>query len=137
MRKIFIDEAVFDALGRYARDSWHETLNDVLRRVLGLPESDVRIGEANDVPGQLGPLIRGGLLHAGQAVTWHRPRLRRTHVATVTALGFLVLEDGTAHIGPDIAATHLAGHPDKGWKNFRTDDGTSLADLAAALPPAP
>lgn len=135
MRKIFIDEAVFDALGVHARDAWHETPNDVLRRVLGLPESAQRIGEDDDVPGQLGPLIRAGLLTPGQSLTWHRRNLGSTHTATVTALGCLLLEDGTAHLGPDIAATRLAGYPAKGWTYFKTSRGTTLADLAASLPP--
>lgn len=132
---LFVDDEVFKALRTQARDPWQETPNDVLRRLLNLPASAPPVSKTDDAPGQLGPLIRSGLLTPGQVLTWYRRNLCRIHTATVTAQGWLLLEDGTLRQGPDSAASHYAGHARKGWAHFKTSDGTSLADLAAALPP--
>jgi hypothetical protein len=134
MHKVFIDGDVFDALAARVTNAWRETPNDVLRRLLDLPQAPGADRDGNDLPGQLGPLIRGGVLKPGQMLTWYRVKRRQIHTATVTALGCLLLEDGSVHLGPDRAATHLCGYPAKGWTAFKTGTGETLAELAEALP---
>jgi hypothetical protein len=82
---------------------------------------------------QLLPLIEAGLLSAGQELTWHRPRLRRTETVTVTADGRLTIPDGSVWPSPFQAAHRIAGHAANGWVRFVTADGRSLQDLKASL----
>ncbi|MBR7830629.1 hypothetical protein KDK95_30285 [Actinospica sp. MGRD01-02] len=82
---------------------------------------------------QLAPLIDAGLLHPGQELTWHRPRLKRTETVTVTVDGRIELPDGTVWPSPFQAAHRIAGHPTDGWVRFKTADGRSLKDLRALL----
>lgn len=82
---------------------------------------------------QLLPLIEAGLLSPGQELTWHRPRLRRTHTVTVTAEGALKVPDGSVWPSPFQAALRTAGHPANGWALFATADGRSLQELRASL----
>ncbi|WP_194894133.1 hypothetical protein [Catenulispora pinisilvae] len=134
MPNIDIDTEVFDTLAARARP-WRDTPNDVLRSLLDL--TPVPKNDTADVPlpGQLGPLLRAGHLQPGDRLIWHRRNHATVHVVTVTASGCLALEDGSVQAGPNRAATRLAGYPTKGWTNFKTADGTSLAELAAAIDP--
>jgi hypothetical protein len=134
MPRIIIDTEVYEALADRAR-AWRDTPNDVLRALLGLPpiERDAITPDAEPLPGQLGPLIRAGLLKPGERITWHRRNHADTYTFTVTAMGFLTDEDGTEYIGPNRAATRIAGYPTKGWPVFKTASGTALADLAASI----
>jgi len=133
MLRIFIDTEVFDALANRAR-AWRDTPNDVIRALLGLPPLRVDSPAAGQLPGQLGPLIRAGLINPGDSVTWHRPHSGQIYRFTVTATGLLADDDGTEHLGPNRAASRIAGYAVKGWPVFKTADGTTLADLAASLP---
>ncbi|WP_034270837.1 hypothetical protein [Actinospica robiniae] len=134
MPRIFIDAEVFEALADRAR-AWRDTPNDVIRALLALPPvAQASTPDAEDLPGQLGPLIRAGLIKPGDQITWYRRNSQETYTFTVTAAGFLADADGTVHTGPNRAATHIAGYPTKGWPVFKTPDGTTLADLVASLP---
>lgn len=134
MPRIIIDDEVYEALADRAR-AWRDTPNDVLRALLGLPPTvpDAIIKDAEPLPGQLGPLLRAGLLKPGQRLTWHRRNSGDTYTFTVTALGFLADDFGTEYIGPNRAATRIAGYPTKGWPVITTASGTALADLAASI----
>jgi len=126
------------------------TINAALRAILRLPEPAEPPQPANPAPhsaaprptrtgpqptahGKLVRLLNAGLLHDGQVVTWHRRDLGHTHTATVTAEGHLLTGDGTLHLSPDSCATALAGYPCRGWKAWRTSDGTLLSQLRDKL----
>lgn len=136
MRHIPVDDEVYAALARRATDPFGDTPNRVLRRLLALPDpgpTDRDTYAANMSP-QLAPLLAAGLLAPGQQLTWNRPRLRTRHTATVTPEGRLRLHDGATYPSPHQAARHLAGYPADGYAAFTTDNGTTLAKLAAAMP---
>jgi hypothetical protein len=44
-----------------------------------------------------------------------------------------VTADGTAHLTPDLAATAIARYPCHGWSVWRTEAGTTLAELRQRL----
>ncbi|MGH3682797.1 MAG: hypothetical protein ACRDT2_21405 [Natronosporangium sp.] len=116
------------------RGQFGETFNDVLRRVLGLlavPRHMPNTGTPSRYP--LKDLIERGELHHGQILVWHRPRLAKTHFATIDSSGGIVTADGVAHRTPNMAATAIAGYPAKGWQAWRTEDGTTLAALCELL----
>jgi hypothetical protein len=138
MPRIAIDSEVFEALAERAR-AWRDSPNDVLRALLGLPPAaeGMHAPEAEQLPGQLRPLISAGLLKPGESLTWYRRNTGAVHVFTVTGSGCLTGEDGMVHLGPNRAASHAAGYPSKGWAGFKTEDGSSLADLASHLPNDP
>jgi hypothetical protein len=112
-----VDPDVDDAVRQRRQPG--ESINDAIRRLLGLPPS--ARPDPGSVPGatdwrernRLWPLLAAGLLHAGDTVTWHRPRRRETHTATVDTAGNLVTADGTTHLSPDLAATAISGYPCK------------------------
>ncbi|WP_030442456.1 hypothetical protein [Actinoplanes subtropicus] len=156
MPTIHIDDDVYALLIRGI--PYGITVNAALRAILRLPESAQppqpadpapRFSAARPTPsglqrtdhGKLARLLDAGLLHDGQVVTWHRRDLGHTHTATVTAEGHLLTGDGTLHLSPGNCATALAGYPCRGWKQWRTSDGTSLSQLrdklSADLTPAP
>ncbi|GIG86949.1 restriction system modified-DNA reader domain-containing protein [Plantactinospora endophytica] len=134
MPKIFVDTDVIAAITE--RGKFGETYNDVIREALGLPPLAFQMGGRRlGKPGSLTDLVAVGLLKPGQTLTWHRPNLKQTHEVTVTASGRLRTRTGEVFDSPDACATALAGHPSKGWPNWRTEDGTSLLELRAFLPP--
>ncbi len=132
MPRIIIDTEVHEALASRAHP-WRDTPNDVLRALLGLPPAaDRASAEAAPLPGQLGPLIRAGLLRPGERITWHRCNIGEIYSFTVTADGFLTDDEGTV-LSPNRAAHRIAGHPVRAWQVFRTASGTTLAELAESL----
>jgi hypothetical protein len=74
------------------------------------------------------PLIDAGKLAAGDTLTWHRPRRGETHTVTVDPAGRLVTAGGDAYSTPDTCASAIAGHPCKGWPNWRTSTGETLQE---------
>ncbi|MET7403431.1 hypothetical protein ABZS66_59160, partial [Dactylosporangium sp. NPDC005572] len=117
MKMIGIDEHVYAALR--SRRVTGETLNAVLRHLLEIPGTAT---EDSETPrGQLLLLVRAGLLHTGQQLTWERRNLRQRHTATVDETGWLVLADGRRQATPNMAATVIAGYPCLGWRAWRTD----------------
>lgn len=76
-------------------------------------------------------LLKSGLLQSGDKLVWKRRVSGSTHFAEITALGEIVLEDGTKHRTPSGAAKHLNGGKSVDgwlvWKLVRTS--TPLGDL--------
>ncbi|GLZ09544.1 hypothetical protein Acsp03_70100 [Actinomadura sp. NBRC 104412] len=73
-------------------------------------------------------MIKAGRLEAGATLTWHRPRKKETHRATVTERGCIRLADGRLFTDPSPAAVALSGHQSNGWKLWKAD-GVKLNDL--------
>lgn len=81
-------------------------------------------------------LLDGGLLHAGQALVWDRPRLGDRYTAEVIENGSIRLADGRTYSSPSRAAMEAAGIPSyDGWYAWRVEDpdGPSLQDLRVQL----
>ncbi|WP_194894131.1 hypothetical protein [Catenulispora pinisilvae] len=104
-----------------------DLLTDILRRLAASPRQEYRRG----LKPTLAPLLRAGLLEAGQELIWHRKRLGERLTVTVTADGQVQLPDGSVWPSPNQAAARLTGYPNDGWAVFRTADGATLADLKA------
>jgi hypothetical protein len=132
MPVIRVDDEVMVALKQ--RGTVGDSFNDVVRDLLGLPRQPSNPTYAGQsIVGALGPLLRAGLLHEGQTVTWYRPRRGETHVATVDAHGRLATADGFAYQTPNAAASAVSCYPCLGWHAWRTADGATLADLRQRL----
>jgi hypothetical protein len=140
MPTIRIDDDVYAVLTRGLSSGM--TANTALRVLLGLPNGEevaaVAPSTAGPNPGwrpygKLAPLVDAGLLRDGDVLTWHRRILGQTHLAIVTARGRLLTSDGREHYSPEMCATALAGYPCRGWKEWRTSDGTSLHELREQL----
>lgn len=146
MPTIRVDQDVYAVVTRGV--SYGVSANAAVRAALGLgletlvplpAEPRPRPATIRRIP-KLRPLLDTGLLRVGQPLTWHRPRRGETHIATVTAEGFLADADGRHHGSPDMCAATLAGYPCRGWKNWCTADGTTLDQLRSRLltdPPLP
>ena len=84
---------------------------------------------------QLKDLIDAGLLAAGAALVFDRPRLDTSYKGEVTTEGRIRLEDGREFAAPSRAAMEAADLPSiDGWFAWTlSQDGTRLADLRRQL----
>jgi hypothetical protein len=130
MPTIRIDDEVYEVLQHKAQ-AFVDTPNTVLRRVLGLTGETAQVGATrrpSNPPGELSPLLKAALLKAGEELVWKRRK--STHIAVVTADGWLELEDGQSFDTPSGAARALAGYEVNGWRNWgRARDGVRLSSL--------
>ena len=79
-------------------------------------------------------LLQAAVLEPGAALTWNRPRSGETYRATVLPDGALRLEDGREFSAPSRAADEAVGSGSfDGWRQWRVDDGRSLANLRHQL----
>lgn len=83
----------------------------------------------------VGDLLNAGLLEAGDALSWTRPRIGRTYSARVLENGQIQLDDGErVYASPSRAAMEAAGIVAyDGWHAWRTSDGKLLAELREQL----
>ncbi|WP_324332528.1 hypothetical protein [Candidatus Neomicrothrix sp.] len=82
----------------------------------------------------LSDLLDAGLLLAGAALTWIRPRIGATYRATVLDTGQVRLEDGRTYASPSKAAMEAADVPAyDGWHAWVLPNGRSLSDLRSEL----
>jgi hypothetical protein len=75
-------------------------------------------------------LIQGNFLKDGDRLVWSRKSLKLVHVATVSATGTIMTDDGAIHKSPSGAAKHLGNRPVDGWLAWKLEgSGESLASL--------
>ena len=75
-------------------------------------------------------LIQGNFLKDGDRLVWNRKSLKLAHVATVSATGTIMTDDGVVHKSPSGAAKHLGNRPVDGWLAWKLESsGESLASL--------
>ena len=135
---IRVDDEVY-ALLQERGEAFVDTPNTVLRRILGLSESDESTGHPVGRRGgrrgedrasrKLAKLVADDLLSPDEELVWERRNNGERHTARVGADGTLHLEDGHVADSPSAAARHLAGYEVNGWRVWRRADGTPLADL--------
>lgn len=132
-RTIDIDEEVFAFLQRHS-EPLVDTPNDVLRRLL-LAGNASQAGQASTVArdarpsGALMPLIRLGLVAAGDVLRHEQPRRRRLHEAAITADGWIDLLDGHVFSRPSPALKTQTGTPINGWEYVHVRSGRTLNEL--------
>jgi hypothetical protein len=131
MPTIRVDEDVYAWLQRRAKP-FVDTPNSVLRRELKIG-SYVGTGRpAGRMPGELMPLLAANGLQVGDELVWKRRQV--TYRASVTADGWLELEDGRTFAAPSGAARALSGYEVNGWRAWRrAGDGVSLSSLRDRL----
>jgi hypothetical protein len=79
-------------------------------------------------------LLDAGLVSAGSALTWIRPKIGVTYRATVLETGQIQLEGGRLYASPSKAAMVAADVPAyDGWHAWGLDDGRKLSDLRTEL----
>ena len=79
-------------------------------------------------------LLDATVLEPGAALTWNRPRSGVTYRATVLPDGAIRLADGREFSVPSRAAEEAVGSGSfDGWRQWRVEDGRSLADLRQQL----
>ena len=125
----------FDAAAlKSALDSGVDALE--LTVSIGSPQAETRATSAV-IPvarGPLAPLLKAGLLKAGERLHFSQPRARRAAVATVQPDGSLKMEGRSAsYWSPSKAAVVITGSAVNGWTLWRTDDGRTLDDLRNLL----
>jgi hypothetical protein len=139
MPYIHVDRVVMEFLRE--RAALGDSYNTTIRKHLGLPAAPAApqapTTTAFALPGALMPLIHAGKLTAGDTLTWHRPRRGETHTVTVDPAGWLVTAGGDVFSTPDTCASAIAGHPCKGWPNWRTSTGETLQELRNQIPTEP
>ncbi len=84
-------------------------------------------------PVVVGDLVEAGLLEAGTALTWKRPRSGRQFNISLTADGELLLEDGRTFLNPSGAAKAVNDGAWAGWNVWYTPEDRSLSDLRDEL----
>ena len=135
---IRVDDEVY-ALLQQRGEAFVDTPNTVLRRILGLSDSDESTGHPVGRRGgrrgedrasrKLAKLVADDLLSPDEELVWERRNNGERHTARVGADGTLHLEDGHVADSPSAAARHLAGYEVNGWRVWRRADGTALAEL--------
>ena len=97
---------------------------------------EVDITRVNGRRIRVADLLEAGLLRAGDALTWDRPRLGVKYRANVQENGAIRLEDGRELASPSVAAMRAADIPAfDGWLAWRVDrlEGKLLNDLRREL----
>ncbi|MEU7222656.1 hypothetical protein [Streptomyces chrestomyceticus] len=133
-RSIEIDDEVFEFL-QSRSEPLVDTPNDVLRRLL-LRDAGLPAKSAEDRrPGDLMPFITAGLLEAGDKLIHVQPRRGLTHEATVTADGWLEIEDGRAFSKPSPALKAQTGVDINGYGKYvlKKNPEVRLQDLREQL----
>ncbi|MCQ4083987.1 CBS domain-containing protein [Streptomyces sp. RB6PN25] len=83
---------------------------------------------------RLADLLSNGLLKEGERLTFVRPLVGDTHHATVTAKGWIRLDDGEEFRSPSKAAAVAVGRGSfDGWTAWAVTDGRPLATLRQQL----
>ncbi|QXE34050.1 hypothetical protein KQY30_06845 [Streptomyces sp. GMY02] len=130
---IAVDDEVYGLLKREAEPFVDNDPNSVLRRLLDLSPRTPPSATARRRRPSIAPLLRAGLLTAGQRLTWRRRNLGEVYTAHVLETGYLRLEDGTICDSPSGACESATHCTVNGWEVWHTDEGISLADLRARL----
>ncbi|GAA4565047.1 hypothetical protein GCM10023176_12260 [Micromonospora coerulea] len=143
MRKIDIDDEVFELLQRNARP-FIDTENDVLRRLLlseggSTSQAQPVVATSPGTPagpgsrGDLLPFIEQGLLLVGDKLVHTQPRRGLVHRAIVTADGCIETADGARFKKPSPALKSCLGHEINGWSNWTVErTGRTLYNVRAA-----
>ena len=133
MHRIEIDDEVYRYLEQHVKG--FEQPNDVLRRLL-LPDAapvEVPHPKPTAVPGRLLPLIEGGLLSAGDALSHHQVRKGREFGGVVDNQGWIITEVNS-YREPSPALRDLVGSQIDGWANWtHVLSGKTLKELRAEL----
>jgi len=134
MPVVTVDDEVYHAIEAAAPGG--ESLNQSLRRVLGLPPT-VEASGGPRLVGELAGLIRAGMIAPGDRLlaTAPVPDPDADPVATVTDDARLRAADGTIHPGPRQLLCELRGgtFAPYGWHCLTTTDGTRLETLRQRL----
>ncbi|MHA7960244.1 restriction system modified-DNA reader domain-containing protein [Streptomyces sp. L500] len=117
MRSIEIDDEVFAFLQSQC-EPLVDTPNDVLRRLLLGSSRQPPATLAERRPGDLMRFIRAGLLKAGDKLIHIQPRRGLTHEATVTADGWIKIEDGREFSKPSPALKAQTGVDINGYGKY-------------------
>ncbi|MFJ6981804.1 MULTISPECIES: hypothetical protein [unclassified Streptomyces] len=133
-RSIEIDDEVFAFL-QSRSEPLVDTPNDVLRRLLLKGTEGLTEGPEDRRPGDLMPFITAGLLKAGDKLIHVQPRRGLTHEATVTADGWLEIEDGRAFSKPSPALKAQTGVDINGYGKYvlKANPEVRLQDLREQL----
>jgi hypothetical protein len=134
MHKVDIDREVYEFLQGHARP-FEDSVNDVLRRLLlagtTRPPEHEQASEAHRRAGDLKPYLDEGLLKPEDELVHDQPRKGVVHRATVTADGWLQINDQEfPKVSP--ALKSCVGHEINGWANWtHRRSGRLLQDLRA------
>ncbi|MEU3047666.1 MULTISPECIES: hypothetical protein [unclassified Streptomyces] len=133
-RSIEIDDEVFTFL-QSRSEPLVDTPNDVLRRLLLNTSGPPATSAEERRPGDLMPFIEAGLLEAGDRLIHVQPRRGLTHEATVTADGWLEIEDGRAFSKPSPALKAQTGVDINGYGKYvlKENPEVRLQDLREQL----
>jgi hypothetical protein len=131
MPTIRVDDEVYERLQRQAKP-FVDTPNSVLRKLLGLEDSNPPPVRGESRVGELLPLIEAGVLQPGETLEWRRRS--STHNAVVLRDGRLQLEDGSVFASPSAAGRALSGYEVNGWRCWgRSRDRVRLSSLRDRL----
>ncbi|MFF8608431.1 hypothetical protein ACF06X_21105 [Streptomyces sp. NPDC015346] len=133
-RSIEIDDEVFAFL-QSRSEPLVDTPNDVLRRLLLKDTALPRESSGERRPGDLMPFITAGLLEAGDKLIHVQPRRGLTHEATLTADGWLRIEDGREFSKPSPALKAQTGVDINGYGKYvlKKNPEVRLQDLREQL----
>ncbi|WP_406422756.1 hypothetical protein OH809_09950 [Streptomyces sp. NBC_00873] len=133
-RSIEIDDEVFAFLQSQS-EPLVDSPNDVLRRLLLGSSGQPPAATAERRPGDLMPFVKAGLLKAGDKLIHVQPRRGLTHEATVTADGWLEIEDGREFSKPSPALKAQTGVDINGYGKYalKEDPEVRLQDLREQL----
>lgn len=110
---------------------------DTVNISIALGEKTIEPAAVTTKPtGPLAPLMKAGLLEAGEELAFHQRRAKRTGRATVTADGQLIVEGHPKPLSsPSKAAQAVTGNVINGWTLWRTEGGSgpTLDDLRKLL----
>jgi hypothetical protein len=133
VRRIDIDDEVYEALGRHAVG--FQQPNDVLRALLGLdtaPAASATGAPAHTSPGRLAPLLAAGVINPGDKLVHVQPRKGRSFAGQVEADGRITTERGR-YAEPSPALRELVGSQIDGWKHWTHEaSGNNLRQLRSA-----
>jgi hypothetical protein len=138
-RTIEVDDEVFAFLQQHC-EPLVDTPNDVLRRLL---LSEEPVGPKTETatplrrlpkrPGALLPLIKAGIVAAGDVLRHEQPRRRMVHEVAVTERGWLKLANGKSFSTPSRALAEQTGTTINGWIYVHLRSGRPLYELRAEV----
>ncbi|MFI9276105.1 hypothetical protein ACIGXM_36305 [Kitasatospora sp. NPDC052896] len=134
-RTIEIDDEVFAFLQQHS-EPLVDTPNDVLRRLLlgdAEPAAGGEIAERRGT-GALMPFVERGWLVPGAQLHHTKKRSGTTYLATVTADGWIRIEDGQVFALPSPALKAQVGTEISGWAQYVVSaTGETLQELRSRL----